>query len=180
MMFLPPINIKSPSYLPYFQPSLSLDYSSVETILLKNEGDFISVEQGKELSRKKKQQQREDNMRQLLDVTNTLTTEEIKDFEMRWVNLHFSIVAYSYIIVRGVAHGVWNYRWDTATTASVGHFVEIRQRANPLGDDLQILSHLCAGTLRGSFLENFRPHDALDPVQIQRHEPRISHRITPD
>ncbi|KAL1404566.1 hypothetical protein pipiens_018819, partial [Culex pipiens pipiens] len=64
-------------------PSLSLDYSSVETILLKNEGDFISVEQGKELSRKKKQQQREDNMRQLLDVTNTLTTEEIKDFEMR-------------------------------------------------------------------------------------------------
>lgn len=82
-MFLPPINIKSPSYLPYFQPSLSLDYSSVETILLKNEGDFISVEQGKELSRKKKQQQREDNMRQLLDVTNTLTTEEIKDFEMR-------------------------------------------------------------------------------------------------
>lgn len=82
-MFLPPINIKSPSSLVSFQPSLSLDYSSVETILLKNEGDFISVEQGKELSRKKKQQQREDNMRQLLDVTNTLTTEEIKDFEMR-------------------------------------------------------------------------------------------------
>lgn len=73
------------------QPSLSLDYSSVETILLKNEGDFISVEQGKEQSRKKRQQlqreqqQRDENMRQLLDVTNnlTLTTEEIKDFEMR-------------------------------------------------------------------------------------------------
>ncbi|XP_038115024.1 mucin-5AC isoform X1 [Culex quinquefasciatus] len=72
------------------QPSLSLDYSSVETILLKNEGDFISVEQGKELSRKKKQQQREDNMRQLLDVTNTLTTEEIKDFEMRYGSPHHS------------------------------------------------------------------------------------------
>ncbi|XP_055619344.1 uncharacterized protein LOC129764372 isoform X1 [Toxorhynchites rutilus septentrionalis] len=71
------------------QPSLSLDYSSVETILLKNEGDFISVEQGKELSRKKKQQ-REENMRQLLDVTNTLTTEEIKDFEMRYGSPHHS------------------------------------------------------------------------------------------
>lgn len=72
------------------KPSLSLDYSSVETILLKNEGDFISVEQGKELSRKKKQQQREENMRQLLDVTNTLTTEEIKDFEMRYGSPHHS------------------------------------------------------------------------------------------
>lgn len=47
-------------------------------MLLKNECDFISVEQGKD-SRKKKQ----DNMRQLLDVTNTLTTEEIRDFEMK-------------------------------------------------------------------------------------------------
>lgn len=75
------------------QPSLSLDYSSVETILLKNEGDFISVEQGKELSRKKKQQ-REENMRQLLDVTNTLTTEEIKDFEMRWVNYEYRFNCY--------------------------------------------------------------------------------------
>lgn len=67
----------------------------METILLKNEGDFISVEQGKEQqssssSRKKnrqqlqrEQQQRDENMRQLLDVTNSLTTEEIKDFEMR-------------------------------------------------------------------------------------------------
>uniref|UniRef100_A0A182WIW6 Uncharacterized protein n=1 Tax=Anopheles minimus TaxID=112268 RepID=A0A182WIW6_9DIPT len=68
------------------QPSLSLDYTSVETILLKNEGDFISVgEQGtkSELqSTQRKKQQREEHMRQLLDVTNTLTTEEIKDFEM--------------------------------------------------------------------------------------------------
>ena len=65
-----------------FQASLSLDYS-VETVLLKNECDFISVEQGKESSRKKKQ--RDENIRQLLDVTNktTLTSEEMRDFEMR-------------------------------------------------------------------------------------------------
>lgn len=56
---------------------MSLDYS-VETVLLKNEGDFISVEQGKESSRKKKQQ-RDENIRQLLDVT----TDEIREFEMR-------------------------------------------------------------------------------------------------
>ncbi|KFB36565.1 AGAP007681-PA-like protein [Anopheles sinensis] len=62
-----------------------MDYTSVETILLKNEGEFISVgEQGKDLlSAQSKKQQREEHMRQLLDVTNTLTTEEIKDFEMR-------------------------------------------------------------------------------------------------
>nr|XP_029726453.1 uncharacterized protein LOC109423306 isoform X1 [Aedes albopictus]XP_029726455.1 uncharacterized protein LOC109423306 isoform X1 [Aedes albopictus] len=90
------------------QPSLSLDYSSVETILLKNEGDFISVEQGKDqqqqhqqqssssMRRKnrqqlqREQQQRDENMRQLLDVTNTLTTEEIKDFEMRYGSPHHS------------------------------------------------------------------------------------------
>lgn len=53
----------------------------METLLLKSEGDFISVEHGKESTRKKKQ--REENMRQLLDVTNTLTSEEIRDFEMR-------------------------------------------------------------------------------------------------
>ncbi|XP_058054471.1 uncharacterized protein LOC131206095 [Anopheles bellator] len=75
------------------QPSLSLDYTSVETILLKNEGDFISVEQGKEGQQpvaQKKKQQREEHMRQLLDVTNTLTTEEIKDFEMRYGSPHHS------------------------------------------------------------------------------------------
>ncbi|CRL06868.1 CLUMA_CG019466, isoform B [Clunio marinus] len=69
------------------QASLSLDYS-VETVLLKNECDFISVEQGKESSRKKKQ--RDENIRQLLDVTNktTLTTEEMRDFEMRYGSPH--------------------------------------------------------------------------------------------
>ncbi|XP_037050970.1 ras-related protein RSR1 isoform X2 [Bradysia coprophila] len=64
--------------------SLSLD-NTVETFLLKNEGDFVSVEQGKESTRKQK---REENMRQLLDVTNTLTTEEIRDFEMRYGSPH--------------------------------------------------------------------------------------------
>ncbi|XP_035904633.1 uncharacterized protein LOC118508899 isoform X3 [Anopheles stephensi] len=76
------------------QPSLSLDYTSVETILLKNEGDFISVgEQGTKgelQSTQRKKQQREEHMRQLLDVTNTLTTEEIKDFEMRYGSPHHS------------------------------------------------------------------------------------------
>jgi hypothetical protein len=48
----------------------------VETVLLKNECDFISVEQGKEANRKKK---RDENIRQLLDVT----TDEIREFEMR-------------------------------------------------------------------------------------------------
>lgn len=70
------------------QASLSLDYS-VETVLLKNECDFISVEQGKESTRKK--QQRDENIRQLLDVTNKtmLTTEEMRDFEMKWVEICF-------------------------------------------------------------------------------------------
>lgn len=69
-------------FLNRFQASLSLDYS-VETVLLRNECDFISVEQGKESSRKKKQ--RDENIRQLLDVTNktTLTTGEMRDFEMK-------------------------------------------------------------------------------------------------
>jgi hypothetical protein len=61
------------------QASLSLDYS-VETLLLKNENDFVSVEQAKELSKRKL---RHENMRQLLDVTNTLTIDEIKDFDKK-------------------------------------------------------------------------------------------------
>ncbi|KAG5678375.1 hypothetical protein PVAND_008056 [Polypedilum vanderplanki] len=69
------------------QASLSLDYS-VETVLLKNECDFISVEQGKEM--RKKKFQRDENIRQLLDVTNnpTLTSEEIREFEMRYGSPH--------------------------------------------------------------------------------------------
>ncbi|GAB0089656.1 uncharacterized protein DMENIID0001_042350 [Sergentomyia squamirostris] len=71
------------------QASLSLD-NSVETFLLKHETDFVSVEQGKELRQQKRKQQREENMRQLLDVTNTLTSEEIRDFEMRYGSPHHS------------------------------------------------------------------------------------------
>ncbi|XP_055838703.1 bromodomain-containing protein DDB_G0270170 isoform X2 [Episyrphus balteatus] len=106
------------------QPSLSLD-STVETLLIKSEGDFVSVEQGKD-SRKRnsqqlhiqqqlnhhhqqqssqqqqqqqqqsqttqqqQQQRRDENMRQLLDVTNTLTFEELRDFEMRYGSPHHS------------------------------------------------------------------------------------------
>lgn len=33
------------------------------------------------------QQKRDENMRQLLDVTNTLTFEELRDFEMRLVDI---------------------------------------------------------------------------------------------
>lgn len=51
--------------------------------LLKNEGDFVSVEQGQKLGCEKKKKKREDNIRQLLDVTNTITLEEMRDFEMR-------------------------------------------------------------------------------------------------
>jgi hypothetical protein len=54
-----------------------LDYS-VETVLLKNECDYISVEQRKDSTRRKKREQ-------LLDVTNKsqLTTEDVREFEMR-------------------------------------------------------------------------------------------------
>lgn len=64
------------------QPSLSLDQSNVSTILLKNGSEFVSnVESaGNKLSLKK---QKEENMKQLLDVANNLTLEEIHDFEMR-------------------------------------------------------------------------------------------------
>ncbi|XP_034101764.1 mucin-12 isoform X3 [Drosophila albomicans] len=114
------------------QPSLSMD-NTVETLLIKNEGDFISVEQGKELNARKRHSQqlahpphaaqllhhhhhhhqvqghgyssqqqqqqqqqqqshnkRDENMRQLLDVTNTLTIEELRDFEMRYGSPHHS------------------------------------------------------------------------------------------
>ncbi|XP_065366820.1 uncharacterized protein LOC135959719 isoform X2 [Calliphora vicina] len=102
------------------RPSLSLD-NTIETLLIKNENDFISVEQDKDpqniisLSARKRhsqqfhqapnataaaaqhqnyqqqqQQKRDENMRQLLDVTNTLTFEELRDFEMRYGSPHHS------------------------------------------------------------------------------------------
>ncbi|CAO1329724.1 unnamed protein product [Diamesa hyperborea] len=70
------------------QASLSLD-CSVETVLLKNECDFISVEYGKEQTRKKKLL-RDENIKQLLDVTNMLTNEEMRDFEMKYGSPHHS------------------------------------------------------------------------------------------
>lgn len=63
---------------------MSLD-NAVEVFLLKNEGEFVSVEQGQKLgSMGEKKKKREENMRQLLDVTNTITSEEMRDFEMRY------------------------------------------------------------------------------------------------
>lgn len=47
----------------------------------------MSVEQDRKLSTSnsigEKKKKREENMRQLLDVTNTITSEEMRDFEMR-------------------------------------------------------------------------------------------------
>lgn len=86
------------------QPSLSLDSSSnISTMLLKNGVEFLSnvnaqlstnstaapavglnAKSGTNKSTKRKeQQQREENMKQLLEVANTLTLEELHDFEMR-------------------------------------------------------------------------------------------------
>ncbi|EDW48582.1 GM19838 [Drosophila sechellia] len=124
----------------YKEPSLSLD-NTVETLLIKNEGDFISVEQGKELvARKRNSQQlahppthlhhhnqnhahnhhslqqqqqqqhkRDENMRQLLDVTNTLTIEELRDFEMRYFastpkdTLHMSFGLMAFTVSKDMA-----------------------------------------------------------------------------
>lgn len=68
------------------QPSLSLDHSNVSTILLKNGSEFLSnVESVGNSSNKltSLKKQKEENMKQLLDVANNLTLEEIHDFEMR-------------------------------------------------------------------------------------------------
>lgn len=70
------------------QPSLSLDGSSgAATILLHPELDV---------------RRREENMRQLLDVANTLTLQEIHDFEMRLDYNHYLILLYFIIIIRYV------------------------------------------------------------------------------
>lgn len=66
------------------QPSLSLDHSNVSTILLKNGTEFVSnVENSQKNTAVIKQ--KEESMKQLLDVANNLTLEEIHDFEMRYV-----------------------------------------------------------------------------------------------
>ncbi|XP_044744996.1 uncharacterized protein LOC123306880 isoform X2 [Coccinella septempunctata] len=66
------------------QPSLSLDHTNVSTILLKNGSDFVSNVENSGKFKK----QREENMKQLLDVANNLTLEEIHDFEMRYGSPH--------------------------------------------------------------------------------------------
>lgn len=68
------------------QPSLSLDHSNVSTILLKNGSEFLSNVESVGNSNNKLtslKKQKEENMKQLLDVANNLTLEEIHDFEMR-------------------------------------------------------------------------------------------------
>nr|XP_022915147.1 uncharacterized protein LOC111425372 isoform X3 [Onthophagus taurus] len=62
------------------QPSLSLDQANVSTILLRNGSEFVSnVESAP--SGKLSKKQKEENMKQLLDVAGNLTVEEIHDFE---------------------------------------------------------------------------------------------------
>lgn len=65
------------------QPSLSLDHSNVSTILLKNGNEFISNVEHTGGSKMGIKKQKEESMKQLLDVANNLTLEEIHDFEMR-------------------------------------------------------------------------------------------------
>ncbi|XP_045463427.1 uncharacterized protein LOC123673051 isoform X2 [Harmonia axyridis] len=64
------------------QPSLTLDHGNISTILLKNGSDFVS---SVEVNTRFK---REENMKQLLDIANNLTLEEIHDFEMRYGSPH--------------------------------------------------------------------------------------------
>ena len=67
------------------QPSLSLDGSAgAATILLHPELDV---------------RRREENMRQLLDVANTLTLQEIHDFEMRFAYYSYWTLLQACIII---------------------------------------------------------------------------------
>nr|XP_022915122.1 uncharacterized protein LOC111425372 isoform X1 [Onthophagus taurus]XP_022915131.1 uncharacterized protein LOC111425372 isoform X1 [Onthophagus taurus] len=69
------------------QPSLSLDQANVSTILLRNGSEFVSnVESAP--SGKLSKKQKEENMKQLLDVAGNLTVEEIHDFEKRYGSPH--------------------------------------------------------------------------------------------
>ncbi|XP_017769598.1 PREDICTED: uncharacterized protein LOC108557553 isoform X2 [Nicrophorus vespilloides] len=70
------------------QPSLSVDHSNISTILLKNGSEFISNVESPSTKAYNLKKQREENMKQLLDVTNNLTLEEIHDFEMRYGSPH--------------------------------------------------------------------------------------------
>ncbi|KAL1501918.1 hypothetical protein ABEB36_007150 [Hypothenemus hampei] len=71
------------------QASLSLDQANVtSTILLKNGNDFHLGNTVQETKFAALKGQREENMKQLLDVANNLTLEEIHDFEMRYGSPH--------------------------------------------------------------------------------------------
>ncbi|XP_017769600.1 PREDICTED: uncharacterized protein LOC108557553 isoform X4 [Nicrophorus vespilloides] len=75
------------------QPSLSVDHSNISTILLKNGSEFISNVESPSTKAYNLKKQREENMKQLLDVTNNLTLEEIHDFEMRTEQLPSAVSA---------------------------------------------------------------------------------------
>ncbi|ERL84728.1 hypothetical protein D910_02153 [Dendroctonus ponderosae] len=69
------------------QASLSLDHANItSTILLKNGNDFLgnvhTVQEANAAKLAALKSQKEENMKQLLDVANNLTLEEIHDFEM--------------------------------------------------------------------------------------------------
>lgn len=79
------------------QASVSLDHANVtSTILLKNGGDFVgnvhsggsAAETANAAKLAALKSQKEENMKQLLDVANNLTLEEIHDFEMRYGSPH--------------------------------------------------------------------------------------------
>ncbi|XP_060516200.1 uncharacterized protein LOC132695749 isoform X2 [Cylas formicarius] len=77
------------------QPSMSLDQANVtSTILLRNGCEFVGnvTQQDTSGSDAAKlamlRTQKEENMKQLLDVANNLTLEEIHDFEMRYGSPH--------------------------------------------------------------------------------------------
>lgn len=66
------------------QPSVSLEHGNItSTILLKNGNDFLGNVHAQEAKLAAFKSQKEENMKQLLDVANNLTLEEIHDFEMR-------------------------------------------------------------------------------------------------
>ncbi|XP_048517878.1 uncharacterized protein LOC109534899 isoform X2 [Dendroctonus ponderosae] len=75
------------------QASLSLDHANItSTILLKNGNDFLgnvhTVQEANAAKLAALKSQKEENMKQLLDVANNLTLEEIHDFEMRYGSPH--------------------------------------------------------------------------------------------
>ncbi|XP_066249777.1 uncharacterized protein [Euwallacea similis] len=69
------------------QPSVSLEQQT-STILLRNGSDFLGQQESNAAKFAAFKSQKEENMKQLLDVANNLTLEEIHDFEMRYGSPH--------------------------------------------------------------------------------------------